>query len=124
MDESDQELRRILGIRADQEIHHILLGGKADSEGVVPDSLEISAGSVVVFRTSDDRIHTVTLPFDSLRAEMVRFLQGTNQSSSPPLIEKGARFALTFTGAPPGRYVFISEGPGFSHAGVIILRAP
>lgn len=122
--DSRGELRRSLGIGPDVEIHRITLGGQGAREHVVPPRLEIEAGSVVEFFTVDGRVHTVRFPPDSLTTAAREFLRRTEQLESPPLVERGSRFVLTFEGAPFGRYPFVSDGNGGSTWGVVVVSGP
>ena len=71
----------------------------------------------------DGRIHTVSFPEDSLPLDAALFLRRTSQLESPPLVERGSRFVLTFEDAPSGRYRFRSEGPGGEAWGLIVVGA-
>jgi len=78
---------------------------------------------VVEFLCVDGRVHSVRFPRDSLTAEAAAFLSRTSQLASPPLVDRGSRFVLTFEGAPPGRYPFLVEGSGGAGQGVIVVGA-
>lgn len=117
----EAELRWRLGIEDDVSIHRVSLGGRGSSEHVVPARLEIEPGDVVEFVTVDGRVHTVRFFADSLSAAAAEFLRRTDQMQSPPLLERGARFVLTFRDAPSGRYPFRSDGGGGSSRGVVVV---
>ncbi|MFG1691014.1 hypothetical protein ACGF5M_02460 [Gemmatimonadota bacterium] len=117
----DAELRETLGLDSDEELYRIVLGGKGRREHLVPTRLEIPQGGIVVIVTVDRRVHTVTFLQDSLSAEAAAFLSETNQMQSPPLLEQGSRFVVSFREAPPGRYPFVSEGHGGTASGIIVI---
>ena len=52
------------------------------------------------------------------------FLEETMQVASPPLLQRDARFVLTFADAPPGRYPYRLEGNREEGRGVIVVVAP
>jgi len=66
----------------------------------------------VEFLTVDHRVHTVTFLLDSLAPEVRSFLESSGQTASPVLVERGSRFVVRLGDAPPGSYIFISEGHG------------
>jgi len=74
--------------------------------------------------TTDWLIHEVIFEADSVDTEQWSFLERTDQTASPPLIERDTRYVLTFEGAPPGRYPYLLEGNGASGRGVIIVTRP
>jgi plastocyanin len=118
----DVELREALGLESDEELHRIVLGGQGRREHLVPTRLEIPQGAIVEIVTVDRRVHTVTFLRDSLSSEAAAFLTETNQMQSPPLLEQGSRFVISFRGAPPGRYPFVSEGHGGTASGIIVVE--
>lgn len=115
------ELRDRLGIEADRPIHSVSLGGRGGDEHVVPTRVDLRSGDVVEFVTADGRVHTVRFPPDSLGGEAADFLRRTGQLESPPLVERGARFVLTFRDAPSGRYPFRADGGGGVAWGVLVV---
>ena len=117
----DAELREALGLDSGEELHRIVLGGQGRTEHLVPTRLEIPQGAIVEIVTVDRRIHTVTFLTDSLSPEAEAFLRETNQMQSPPLLERGSRFVISFRDAPPGRYAFVSEGHGGTASGIIVI---
>jgi len=119
--DSNAELREALGLDRDEELHRIVLGGQGRMEHLVPTRLEIPQGAIVEIVTVDRRIHTVTFLSDSLSPEAAAFLRETNQMQSPPLLERGSRFVISFRKAPPGRYPFVSEGHGGTASGIIVI---
>ncbi len=118
----DAQLRARLGLDPDRPIHRVTLGGRGASEHVVPARIEIRPGDIVVFVAVDGRVHTVRFPLDSLSARTADFLRRTDQLESPPLLDRDARYVLTFEDAPGGRYPFVSDGGGGSAGGVVVVR--
>ncbi len=100
----------------------MILGGRGAREHIVPAQVELEPGDVVEFSTVDHRVHFLRFPEDSVTAQAWAFLVETGQEQSPPLVERGARFVVTFEGAPPGRYPFLSRGGGGVLSGVITVR--
>lgn len=116
-----RELRARLDLERDREIHRIALGGRGSDEHVAPARISLGRRAIVEFVTVDGRIHTVTFPEDSLAMDAALFLRRTSQLRSPPLVDRGSRFVLTFEDAPPGRYPFRSDGPGGEAWGLILV---
>jgi len=116
------ELRERLGLAPDHPIHTITLGGRGGDEHAAPSRVELRPGDVVEFLVVDGRVHTVRFPEDSLTEALASFLRRTDQLESPPLVERGSRFVLTFENAPRGRYPFVSEGTGGSARGVLLVE--
>lgn len=117
-----EELRRRLDLGSDVPIHRVTLGGRGASEHVVPRRLEVISGAVVEFRTVDGRVHVVEFPGDSLSPITAEFLRESRQLESPPLVDRGSRFVVSFRGAPAGRYLFRSRGSGGEAWGEIVVR--
>jgi len=118
----DPQLVESLGLRGDEVVHTISLGGQGSDEHIVPPVLDVMAGEIVEFVTVDRRIHTITFPADSLSPQALAFLRSTRQAESPPLLRMGSRYVVTFENAPPGRYPFLSGGHGEPSGGIIIVR--
>lgn len=119
---TDQALRDSLGIAPSRTIHRIILGGRGGAEHVVPTRLEVAGGDLVQFVNVDRRIHTVVFRSEEMSPDPRRFLERTAQLESPPLLDGGSRFVVTFQEAPPGEYPFVSEGPGGAEPGMIVVR--
>lgn len=117
----DDVLRQQLGLADTDEVHRVTLtGGKR--ELLDPMQTILPQGAWVEFVTGDGRIHEVGFVADSLSPEARAFLQRTDQMDSPPLVNKGQRFVISFRDAPPGRYPFRVRGnerPGY---GVVVVR--
>ena len=112
-------LRRALGLSSDAEIHQVNLGGRGAEEHAVPAVIRAQPGDAVEFRTVDHRVHTVAFVLDSLAPAVREFLEATGQKASAPLVRRGSRFMVRLQDAPPGRYVFVTEGHGGMARGVL-----
>ena len=116
----DSVLQAELGLTERDRVHSVtLLGGT--SESAEPSSLEVLSGDWVQFRSGDWRIHEVRFLLDSVPGEARSFLEETDQVASPPLVQKDARFVVSFRDAPEGRYPFMVEGHGSSVHGVVVV---
>jgi len=121
--QADEVLQSELGLTAADEVHRVTLTG-GEVERTDPAALSIEPGALVEFVTTDWLIHEVIFEADSVDTEQWSFLERTDQTASPPLIERDTRYVLTFEGAPPGRYPYLLEGNGASGRGVIIVTRP
>jgi len=119
----DETLQAELGLSVRDEVHRVMLAG-GPSERADPAAVSIEPGALVEFVTSDWLIHEVIFEQDSLPAAGWAFLARTDQTASPPLIDRDTRYVLTFEDAPPGRYPYLLEGNGAPSRGVIIVREP
>ena len=117
----DTTLRDSLGIALDRTIERVSLGGARGEEHVVPSTMLVEPGTVVEFFTVDYRVHSITFVEDSLTVPARAFLDESGILASPPLVEEGSRFVVDFMGAPPGRYPYVSHGPGEPARGVIVV---
>lgn len=119
---SDPELREALDLSADVAIHRVNVGGRGGEVRFVPRRLEVAQGAVVQFLLTDRRLHVIRFAEDELDAEARDFLRRTEQARSPPLVDPGARFVVSFKDAPPGEYPFESEGHGGPERGVVVVN--
>ena len=119
-----EEEARVLGLPSGALLHRVTLGGRGSDEHAVPTVIQASPGDGVEFRTVDHRVHTVGFVADSLAPEVRGFLESTGQMASPPLVTRGTRFVLRLQNAPPGRYLFRSEGHGGTAMGVVEVGVP
>ena len=90
-------------------------------ERLRPAEVTVPPGGFVEFRTTDRRLHTVRFLLDDLSGPAAAFLRDTDQVSSPPLLELGSRFVVTFRDAPEGRYPYLVEGNGQASRGVVLV---
>ena len=100
----------------------IVLGGRGTEEHVVPSRVVVQVGGSVVFRTADSRVHTVEFSAVGMTSEVRDFLRRTNQLRSPPLLERGTEYTVSFEGAPPGFYPFSVQGPGAPVDGAVVVE--
>lgn len=119
----DDVLRTELGIGPGTEVHRITLTG-GEVERADPAALSVEPGALVEFVTTDWLIHEVIFQVDSVGGERRSFLERTDQTASPPLIDRDSRYLVTFEEAPPGRYPYVLEGNGAPGRGVIIVAEP
>lgn len=124
MDPEEVALRERLGITSDQDVHSVSLVGEGAVEALVPDTLTVAPGDVVVFETGDWRVHTLQFDTSALSPDQRAFLAGTHQEASPPLVTRGSRFVVTFEDAPEGSYGFVSEAGGGDARGTIRVLRP
>lgn len=117
----DAVLRAELGLTDEDEVHSVRISG-AERELVVPREVFLSRAAWVQFVSGDWRVHEVRFEVDSLTADAADFLGSTDQIASPPLIERDARFVVSFHEAPAGRYPFTVEGNTRSVSGVVVVQ--
>lgn len=116
----DSVLQAELGLTDRDEVHRVLVQG-GDVEVLTPGEVVISAGAWVEFVTGDWRVHEVRFEVDSLTADARSFLEKSDQVASPPMVNRGDRFVVSFADAPDGRYPFIAEGNGAPARGVVVV---
>jgi len=116
----DDVLRAQLGLTDKDEVHRVTLTG-GSTEVLDPVQTKIPVGAWVEFVTGDGRVHQVSFEADSLEAGARAFLERTDQMASPPLVNQGQRFVVSFREAPEGRYPFRAEGNGGPTHGVVIV---
>jgi plastocyanin len=116
----DAVLQRELGLTPQDVVYTIRVTGR-DAEVADPAQRSVEPGAWVQFVSEDWLVHEVLFETDSLRPEARSFLERTRQLSSPPLLQRDARFVVSFEGAPPGRYPFRLEGNRSPGRGVIVV---
>jgi plastocyanin len=116
----DSVLRTELGLTDADEVHRVTIRG-GDREVLDPVEVRIPAGAWVEFVTADWRMHQIRFVADSLDAAHRAFLEGTDQMDSPPLVDRDARFVVSFAEAPEGRYPFVAEGNEAPTLGVVVV---
>jgi plastocyanin len=117
----DTVLRAELGLTDLDEVHRVTLSG-GPVEQVSPSEVVVPPGAWVEFVSSDWWVHEVRFSSDSLSAEAAAFLSATDQVDSPPMVERDARFVVSFAGAPVGRYPFTVSGNGAAGGGVVVVQ--
>jgi plastocyanin len=95
-----------------------------DPNAIEPDTVRIRTGDVVRFTAGDARVHAVAFERDRLAPAAVAFLERTGQLRSPPLLSTGARWIVSFEGAPPGTYPFVDTSRGAGGVIVVVQREP
>lgn len=118
----DDWLQSELGLSPGDRVHTVTLATGV-SERPDPPSVRVVPGDLVQFVSSDWMVHEVHFEVDSMAAPQRGFLEETGQAASPPLLQRDARFVLTFEGAPPGRYPYRLEGNREPGQGVIVVVA-
>jgi plastocyanin len=119
----DEVLQAELGLSERDRVHRVTLTG-GEGERAEPAAISIRPGAHVEFVTADWLIHEVIFSFDEVGAAGWEFLERTDQTASPPLIERESRYLLSFEGAPLGRYPYRLEGNGPPGRGVIVVQEP
>ena len=117
----DDTLQAELGLTDENEVHRVTVTG-GSVEVLSPAETTVPPGAWVEFVTGDGRIHEVLFEPDSLSPGARDFLDGTGQMSSPPLVNRGERFVVSFGNAPEGRYPFRVEGNGGPAFGVVVVK--
>jgi hypothetical protein len=101
-------------------VYRVTVSG-GEIEGAEPAALSIETGAYVEFVSSDWMLHEILFDTASLAPAQRSFLETTDQMQSPPLIDRGSRYVLSFVDAPPGRYAFRLEGNGRATQGTIVV---
>jgi len=71
-----------------------------------PAHAEIRVGDIGRFEAADAAAHAVGFDGTGLTAEARRFLEVTGQMRSPPLLNAGNAWVVSFAHAPPGDYPY------------------
>lgn len=119
----DEVLRSELGLGDGDEVHRVLLTG-GSGERVDPVETVVPPGAWVDFVSGDFRVREVRFVTEEMAVEAVGFLERTDQLDSPPLVGRDARFVVSFSDAPPGRYPFSVEGETAPARGVVVVAPP
>ena len=101
----------------------VSLAGWGGLERPVPDTLRIGGGAAVVFQTADFRVHSVEFLDDEMTPAQSSFIRRASYLRSPPLVERGSRYVVLFSGAPPGIYPFRVEGFGEPARGAVVVSS-
>jgi hypothetical protein len=116
----DSVLRATFGLKPEDRVYRVAVSG-GEIERAEPAALSIEAGVYVEFVSTDWMVHEILFDTASLTLPQRTFLERTDQVHSPPLIDRGSRYLLSFVDAPPGRYAFRLEGNGRASQGAIVV---
>jgi plastocyanin len=116
----DSVLQATFGLTPQDRVYRVAVSG-GETERAEPAALSIEAGAYVEFVSTDWMVHEILFDTASLTAAQRTFLERTDQVHSPPLIDRGSRYVLSFVDAPPGRYAFRLEGNGRASQGAIVV---
>ena len=119
----DAQLMSELGLTEGDRVHTVSLATGV-AERADPDSIVVQTGDYLQFVSSDWLIHEVRFDSAAMDDRTRSFMVLTDQMASPPLLQQGARFVLSFTDAPQGTYPFRLEGNRGSGRGVIVVAPP
>jgi plastocyanin len=117
----DTLLRDSLGLGDDDRVHRVGLGSADNQEVIQPPQVTVQPGDYVEFVTQDRRVHALAFTLEGLSPAAAEFLVGTGQQSSPPLVESGTRFVVSFEAAPLGTYPYVVRGNGAEGRGTIVV---
>ena len=117
----DVLLRDSLGLGEDDRVHRVGLGSEDNHERVEPVQVTVRPGDYVEFVTQDQRVHAVAFLLDSLTEPAAAFLRDSGQEGSPPMVDAGTRFVVSFARAPLGVYLFVVSGNGESGRGAVVV---
>jgi hypothetical protein len=119
----DSVLQATLGLQPHDRVYRVAVTG-GEVERADPAALSIEIGAYVEFVSTDWLVHEILFDTASLTPAQRGFLRSTDQVHSPPLIDRGSRYVLSFVDAPPGRYGFRLEGNGRAASGTIVVAEP
>jgi plastocyanin len=119
----DSVLQAELGLTREDRVYRVALTG-GEVERADPAALSIEAGAYVEFVTTDWLVHEILFDSAALAPSQRSFLERTDQMASPPMIDRGSRYVLSFVDAPPGRYTYRLEGNGSTSRGTIVVASP
>lgn len=121
VDQDVREALSALGVESVGQVYVVSLAGWGGEESMVPDTVHVEQGAVVVFQVADFRVHTVTFLVDSMPPPLEGFIRAASHGRSPPLIERGSRYIVPFADAPAGTYPFEVRGFGRAATGAIVV---
>lgn len=119
----DAQLISELGLSERDRVHTVSLTAEAE-ERADPDSIIVRSGDYLQFVSSDWLIHEVRFDSAEMSDRTRSFMIVTDQMRSPPLLQLGARYVLSFADAPEGAYPFRLEGNRGPGRGVIMVAPP
>ncbi|MGE0160421.1 MAG: hypothetical protein AB7T31_13505 [Gemmatimonadales bacterium] len=116
----DSVLQATLGLTSQDRVYRVSVTG-GEVERADPAALSIESGVYVEFFSTDWLVHEILFDTTGLTPAQRGFLERTDQMQSPPLIDRGSRYVLSFLDAPPGRYAYRLEGNGSASRGAIVV---
>lgn len=119
----DEVLQTELGLTERDRVYTVTVTGGRDG-ALEPAELQVEPGTYVQFVTDDWLVHEVLFEADSLAPAARRFMGDLGQMASPPMVDRGSRFVLSFVDAPLGRYPFRVEGNGAPVRGAVVVADP
>ncbi|MGI9626747.1 MAG: hypothetical protein ACR2QM_07925 [Longimicrobiales bacterium] len=105
-------------------VHVVSLSGWGSQERPVPDTVRAEVGAAVIFQVADWWVHTVEFVAEEMSPAQTGFIETHARMLSPPLVERGSRFVVSFAGAPPGTYPFRVDGFGDRATGAVVVTDP
>ena len=119
----DDQLISELGLTERDRVYTVSLATDV-GERAEPDSIVVQPGDYLQFVSSDWLIHEVHFDSAIMDDQARSFMVVTGQMNSPPLLQQGARFVLSFVDAPLGTYPFRLQGNRADGRGVIVVASP
>ena len=119
----DDQLISELGLTERDRVYTVSLATGV-GERAEPDSIVVQPGDYLQFVSSDWLIHEVHFDSAIMDDQARSFMVVTGQMNSPPLLQQGARFVLSFEDAPLGTYPFRLRGNREDGSGVIVVAPP
>lgn len=125
-DEADlpEPLRGVVELDGDAVLHTVTLGGRDEGRRVQPPELRVAPGDAVQFVTADGRPHAIEFGPRGLAPALRSFLDGTDQLTSPPMVNRESRFVVTFRRAPEGVYPFRCRNHPDRGRGRVVVTEP
>lgn len=116
----DEVLQATLGLAEGDRVHTVTVTTGV-GERSEPDTVVVRPGDLVQFVTTDWFVHEVRFDVEALDPAARSFLVRTAQMASPPLLQRDARFVVSFADAPEGRYPYVLVGNRASGAGAVVV---
>jgi plastocyanin len=73
---------------------------------ITPAQVTVRTGDLVRFIASDAGAHAIAFDGETLEQGAREFLDRTGQMRSPPFVESGSTWVVSFKDAPPGKYSY------------------
>lgn len=80
---------------------------RSTAADLAPASAALRTGDIVRFEAGDAGGHAIAFDGAQLPGEARTWLETTGQLRSPPLVNAGNAWVITFDGAPPGEYPYL-----------------